>query len=230
VAFSLAVAQSGLQTPYDDLITAMAGDASTIALVKGIIATESQWNPNAINPADPSYGLMQILAGPGGPFPSVSPQDLLDPSTNITLGVTFIQDLLRRYGSPDAIAAYNAGTPRRNSAGQYVNSRGDTMVQAYVDSVLTYQTWYLNAMLEGVPSGGGGGWVPTADILRGTSPEYDASLTVTAFVNDLFGGSDAPTEPYIDEWSTPSPAILAGSGLALAVLAIGAIWLATRTS
>jgi len=217
MAFRPSVAQIGLVSPYDDMIVALTGgDLSTVALVKGVIATESEWNPGAINPADPSYGLMQILLGPGGPFPSVSAQDLLDPSTNLTLGITHLQSLLTRYGSPGAIAAYNAGTPRLNSSGQYVNSRGDTMVQGYVDSVLTYQTWYLNAMFDQQAGG-----IGTADITR----SYDAALTVTAYDYGAY-----PTETYYDApgaepSSFPEPStVMAGGGLAIILLAIGAIW------
>lgn len=162
MAFSEGIAALGLHTPWDDLITAMGGDASSIALIKGVIATESQWNPNAVNPADPSYGLMQILAGSRGPFPTVAVSDLMDPATNITLGSTFLMNQITRFGFPGGIAAYNSGTPRTLPGGQYAN-------QAYVDSVLTYQTYYLNAMLG-------------ASTNYGTPP--DASLTVTATVPD----------------------------------------------
>jgi hypothetical protein len=231
--FSPSVAALGLHSPYDHIIEALAGDASTIALVKGIISTESQWNPNAVNPSDPSYGLMQILAGPGGPYPSVPVQDLMDPITNITLGTRFIKELIGRFGYPDAVAAYNAGTPRRNAAGQYVNSRGDTMVQAYVDSVVTYQTWYLNQMLGPDPLGDNGGWVPTADILRpvDSNPVYDAALTVTAIVNDLFSTGDeyAYTDVAPGEFTEPSSSpLFSGMGLAVIILAAGTILYVSR--
>jgi hypothetical protein len=161
MAFSESVAALGLQTPWDDLITAMGGDASSIALVKGVIATESGWNPSAVNPADPSYGLMQILAGSRGPYPSVLISDLMDPSTNITLGSTYLKNQISRFGFPGGIAAYNSGTPRTLPGGQYVN-------QAYVDSVLSYQSYYLNAKMGQVNYGVGpdatltdtGGYVP----------------------------------------------------------------------
>ena len=240
MAFRLSVAQTGLHSPWDDLIYAMAGgDLSTIALIKGIISTESEWNPGAINPSDPSYGLMQILLGPGGPFPTVRADDLLDPSTNITLGSTFIMDLLRRYGSPGAIAAYNAGSPRLNAAGQYVNSRGDTMVQAYVDSVLTYQTWFLNQMLDAPPdailtvggpvepAGGGGGWTSgLSDILRGI---YDPPGAETPWYDPYAG--DAYYEPntmYTTQGTPSVGGITTGAMVALGLLAVGAVWMSRR--
>jgi hypothetical protein len=177
MAFSEAVAALGLHTPWDDLITAMGGDASSIALIKGVIATESGWNPSAVNPADPSYGLMQILAGPRGPYPSVLISDLMDPSTNITLGATYLQNQIARFSFPGGVAAYNSGSPRTLPGGQYVN-------QAYVDSVLSYQSYYLNAMM--------------GNVNYGTAP--DASLTVT-------GVYDPPTvdEPFVDPTVAESP-------------------------
>ena len=141
----VAIAQLGIGSPWDALILALSGDASTAALAKGVIAHESQWNPDARNPADPSVGLMQILIGPGGPYPSMSEAALADPATNLTLGIRFLRSEIARYGATsDAIAAYNAGTPRKNAQNQYVNSRGDSEVQAYVDDVQLYWVWYLN--------------------------------------------------------------------------------------
>jgi soluble lytic murein transglycosylase-like protein len=143
--FRQATADLGLFTVWDDLIRAETDNASEAWLVKAIIATESAWNPSAVNPHDPSYGLMQVLLGSRGPYPDVSADQLLDPSTNIILGTRFLKSLISRYGSTsDAISAYNAGHPLRNlSAGGFTN-------QDYVDTVQTYWTYYLNAS-AGVP-------------------------------------------------------------------------------
>ncbi len=214
MSFDPGVAALGVSTQWDDLISALVGgDPSRIALVKGHIATESQWNPGAINTADPSYGLMQILAGPRGPYPTVAPQDLLDPSTNITLGTNFLKELIARYGLPGAIAAYNAGSPRVNSAGQYVNSQGSTRVQAYVDSVLTYQDYYLTQMSQ--PSSGQTG-TPLSDILRSVlgPPETPPADTT----------SPADTTPA----DTSSLTEMLGVGLAIGGLALAISYVARR--
>lgn len=199
LGFSSAVAQRGAPSSWDAVIRARAqGDPHVLALTKAIIAHESEWNPNAVNPADPSYGLMQILHGPGGPYPSVTVQQLRDPVTNIELGMDFLLYQLGRYPLlEDAIAAYNAGTPRRNAAGLYVNSTGSTQVQDYVDDVLMYFDWYqandpLVATLGPSPA----------------ASSTDVDLTVA-------GGGPSPA----DEYSADAGALGGGAVIALGILA-----------
>jgi len=126
------------------------GDVQMTTTIMGIVSQESEWNPNAFRaePAisDASYGLMQILLGTAHGYNRwLTAADLYDPATNLTYGTKFFMDLVARWGlTSDAIASYNAGSPRKNASGQYTNSRGDTGVQAYVDSVNAYQVYYLN--------------------------------------------------------------------------------------
>lgn len=136
--FKAWVAERGLASEWEAVLQdAGHHDAARVALLKGIIGRESEWNPAAINPTDPSYGLMQILAGSRGPYPSVSTAELLDPVTNIRLGAAFLNQLLGRYSERDAVSAYNAGRPIAGN-------------QPYVDDVLTYQTYYLNHLPAGL--------------------------------------------------------------------------------
>lgn len=219
MAFDPGVAALGVTTQWDDLISALvAGDQNLIALVKGHIATESQWNPGAVNPADPSYGLMQILAGPRGRYPTVPAADLLDPSTNITLGTNFLLELIRQYGVPAASAAYNAGHPMYNSAGQFVNSQGSTRVQAYVDEVLTYQDYYLRQMA--LPTSGQTG-TSLADIVR--SAIQTVAPTDATQPTDTTTPADAT--PPVD---TTSLTEWLGAGLAIGGLALAIGYVMTR--
>lgn len=108
------------------------------ALILAIIGTESAGNPRAyryeshIN--DASRGLMQMLystarsLGYKGP-----PRGLYNPDISIKYGTKFLRMLYNRYGNwLDAIAAYNAGRPRRRGGfGCYYN-------QTYVNRVLTW--------------------------------------------------------------------------------------------
>lgn len=80
-----------------------------------------------------SYGLMQIMGataratGYKGPL-----ADLFDPRTNLDIGCKFLKGLVTKYGNmKDAIAAYNAGAPRKNPDGTYKN-------QDYVDKVMLH--------------------------------------------------------------------------------------------
>jgi len=108
------------------------------ALILAVIGTESSGNPRAyryeshIN--DASRGLMQMLystaksLGYKGP-----PEGLYNPDTSIYYGAKYLRKLYDRYGNwLDAIAAYNAGRPRRRKGfGCYWN-------QTYVNRVLTW--------------------------------------------------------------------------------------------
>jgi soluble lytic murein transglycosylase-like protein len=137
--FRDAVAERGRFTEWDGVIAERAGaDPSMVALIKAVIATESSWNPDAINPSEGSMGLMQVLHGARGPYPGMPAIALQNPISNIQLGASFLMDKVRQYGATsDAISAYNAGRPLRLAAGGYGN-------QAYVDTVQTYWVWYLN--------------------------------------------------------------------------------------
>lgn len=138
----MALRLAGYPTPEIWALAEQAGARYAVdpALVMAVIQVESSYNPRAVNPSDPSYGLMQMLPSTatlvaGRP---VSGQELLDdPGLAVDLGTQYLAMGIARYGNTGAgIAAYNAGVARKNAQGQYVNSQGATTVQAYVDKVL----------------------------------------------------------------------------------------------
>ncbi len=101
---------------FDALISAAASRYQVPASwIRAVIATESSWDPDAINPADPSYGLMQITAptARGLGFTGRIPADLMDPETNIEVGTQLLAELRGRYGDnfADIYSAYNSGDP-----------------------------------------------------------------------------------------------------------------------
>jgi soluble lytic murein transglycosylase-like protein len=147
--FQATVAARGVPSAWDGVIAhAAGGDPVVIALTKAVIAHESEWNPSAVNAGDPSYGLMQVLYGSRGAYPSYTTQQLLDPVTNITLGVRYLREQLVRYDGDlaSAVSAYNGG---------HALVQGDGFAnQDYVDDVLAYFNWYrANDPQSADPSG-----------------------------------------------------------------------------
>jgi soluble lytic murein transglycosylase-like protein len=113
------------------------------ALIKAHIKAESNWDVNAsrfeAHKNDASWGLMQLLLVTAREVlgnPTLSTTQLIQPRVNIEAGTKFILQNLNRFGNMrDAIAAYNAGSPRLNAQGKYVN-------QAYVDRVTNNYNLY----------------------------------------------------------------------------------------
>lgn len=107
------------------------------AWIKAHIKQESNWDVNAsrfeAHKGDASWGLMQLLLATAREVlgdPSLTTTQIIQPRINIEAGTKFLSSLWRRYGNMrDAIAAYNAGSPRLSKeTGKYVN-------QDYVDKV-----------------------------------------------------------------------------------------------
>ena len=132
---------------FDQIIVAAAVNYEvSVPLIRAVIMTESSFNPNAYRPepaiSDGSYGLMQVLfrtaVSLGFPNDPSQHTRLFDPATNINLGTKYLAQLQRKYENVDDIyAAYNSGAVRKNAAGEYVNTKGDTGVQKRVDRFLS---------------------------------------------------------------------------------------------
>ncbi len=134
-------------------------------VIMGIIETESDFNPYAAryepnyrwlvsperyyryyssNPETKiilqktSIGLMQVMGANYRAMGYTRPLTALfeDIDAQIRYGIKFFLNLYERYDSiPAAVAAYNAGSPRKTQTGRYVNQR-------YVDAVLSKaQKW-----------------------------------------------------------------------------------------
>lgn len=106
------------------------------AWIKATIKQESNWDINAsrfeAHKGDASWGLMQLLLTTARGVlgdPNLTTTQLINPRVNIEAGTKFLSQLWGRFGNMrDAIAAYNAGSPRLTAQGKYVN-------QDYVDKV-----------------------------------------------------------------------------------------------
>jgi len=110
-------------------------------LLKAIAIVESNENPDALNPRDPSTGLMQILCvpGPGGKCKNklnvmgwdlATVERLKDPDFNLSIASQILKWNIDNYGFKRGIAVYNRWGSRNDPPnGPFGN-------QAYVDKVL----------------------------------------------------------------------------------------------
>lgn len=80
--------------------------------IRAFIKVESNFDPNAFNPSDPSYGLMQILDATARAYGIVDLNSLFDPETNIDVGTHLLHDLISSYGLnfEKVASAYNSGS------------------------------------------------------------------------------------------------------------------------
>lgn len=144
------------ENDFDDIV-ALAGQAWDVdpALIKAVIAVESEFSPRAFRAepkiGDASYGLMQLLYKTARAlgFTGVA-ADLYDPTVNIRLGTRYLADnvrtaLSRGYKVDSAISAYNAGfsSVRAGDGKRVTNDPTSPFInQAYVDKVLELAAYF----------------------------------------------------------------------------------------
>src|SRR5579863_8719070 len=98
-----------------------------VPIALAVAQQESNFQPNAYNPASGATGLFQLEPSS---FPG---QPIQDVSTNISLGVGYLAQLFQRFGNwVDALAAYDFG-PTAVAQGRAWPAE----TQAYVPSVLS---------------------------------------------------------------------------------------------
>jgi soluble lytic murein transglycosylase-like protein len=117
-----ALAASTVPPAFDTVDAIIAENAKRYgvdpALIRAFIKVESNFNPNAVNPSDPSYGLMQIMPilaedyGIVRDWRNVTGAEIAMiklPSTNVRIGTWHIARLLNHYPFDEAVQMYNVG-------------------------------------------------------------------------------------------------------------------------
>ena len=85
------------------------------AQVLAHVKIESGFNQLAVNPSDPSYGLMQITPYIASAFGARSDSWKTDPIENLIIGMKFLSELNRKYNSVyDNAERYNLGETKYN--------------------------------------------------------------------------------------------------------------------
>ena len=122
---------SGSPSDFDELIQSAAEKNNLDPeLIKAVVRTESNFNPNAISGAG-AKGLMQIMDFNSRAMGVTNP---FDPAQNIEAGARILSGHINRYGDlPKALAAYNAGGPTVDRYGGIPPFRE---TQTYVSRVL----------------------------------------------------------------------------------------------
>lgn len=134
-----------------------------------IARQESAWNPKVRSPVGAS-GLMQVMPATAAHTVSKfglagysSPNQLLDPDTNINIGTTYLESVYQQFENNRIFssAAYNAGPGRvrtwlGNSAGRidavaFVESIPFSETRGYVKNVLAYDAYYKYFMGKSAP-------------------------------------------------------------------------------
>lgn len=140
--FAHTLTKKGKQNYLDSLYHVHAQMTGVPAkLLKAVAIIESGENPEAVNPTDPSYGLMQLLCQENGSgvctnklylqdWPPTSKAQLFDPNYSLLIASQILKSNIASYGLKKGIAVYNSWSARHDP------SEGPFRNQVYVDKVM----------------------------------------------------------------------------------------------
>ncbi len=122
---------------FNPLVTGASKDTGVAqSLVYGVMRSESSFSPTALSPVG-ARGLMQLMPATAAAMAKqkgFNSDRLVDPETNITLGVRHLKDLVNLYqgNTTFAVAAYNAGTTAVN---RWRSAFGDLPRDEFIESI-----------------------------------------------------------------------------------------------
>lgn len=115
-------------------------------LLAAIARQESNFDPSAVNPADPSYGIMQVSEPTARALGLTGdPRRLLAPDVGIEYGAKALADIARRHPELDAqLAVYNGGEKGGQPRAWLPDAQPwyRRAVAAYVQAVTNYYEAY----------------------------------------------------------------------------------------
>jgi soluble lytic murein transglycosylase len=160
-------------------------------LVAALIAQESTFQAD-IKSAANAWGLMQILPATGRQYAQrlgirpFSTNRLIDPDTNLRIGMTYFAELVARFGDvAPALAAYNAGPSR---AVRWLADRPGLAREEFIDDIPFPETQnYVKRIL-------------------GTAEDYRRLYSGEAAVADLAPAVSRPPAPAASSGAKPKTA------------------------
>lgn len=118
------------------------GNLSAIEIL-ATITEESGGNPVAINPSDPSWGLMGVSLYIGKKYAGISiGSSLFDPNINIDAGSGFLSYLKETYGSRHTLGSADGGWIQMYNMGEPAFQSGKRVPgyeQAYMGHIAAFQ-------------------------------------------------------------------------------------------
>lgn len=126
---------------FDSLISRAAEQTGLDStLIRAVIKTESNFNPQAVSPKG-AKGLMQLMPALARYY---GVKDPFDPVANIMAGSSYLKDLQNRFGTLEkTLAAYNAGPSRVE---EYGGPPPFTETQKYITRVKWYRQHYYKRL------------------------------------------------------------------------------------
>lgn len=162
----------------------MANDAAAkhgvpVAVLAGLIQTESNWNPSAKNPTSSATGLGQFIKATAKQYKV----DVTDPASSIDGAARYLRDLHRKFGDWSlAVRGYHDGEGNLDKLIQGKGGNTSQEAREYVGKVLKAGASYGAVPEDKTVSLGGGGGAPAAKTAGAPAPGSAPSMLAGASI------------------------------------------------